>query len=618
MSYTFTKPEAELPEAVVTPKDEPGTATVDGTEYALEAEYVFTFKEGEPTAAQLAAYGDWNCDYIVSFDKDVAAGTVGLYGVYGEYEPVAFLNPEALSANVEVALVKEVLQLDDNLTLKDLAENVKEFDCGVFNIDPANVGTTINVELRIWKGEETHKAAEVSYTFTKPETYTVTVSSQDTNGNIGIATVSGGGEYVAGEEVTVTAPVTQGYSFIGWYADSYTGDPVSVERTYVFTASEGVDLIAVYKATGSGLLTVIGNKYNVDGQSYTSTNNFDYPAGQSVTLEYTGENFEYWVNASHNIVSTSPTYTFTFVGTKTTIEAYSSSSPEDGEETANLYFLNAYKQVLSKGVVDDDEDTIMELFPKTNPTKMGETFERWVIDETGEEATVEAIRKLLSSGPGATVIHIKPEYSSKNETYTVTIIVNGETVQTLTAKTGEPIVVTKSKVVEWSDAVTSVDEIGYWSLDGGNTAVSYADQYTVVSAVDGTEINLTAVLGAMAPEPVITITQMFATVNGEKYKISTTLKYSAPEGYTVLESGFVYGTDNSLADPDNLVIDGANVRKHISGYTDSNVTYTMNINTSDASRVAYVRAFLTYIDSENTITTIYSNVVSGSYSSLNG
>ena len=164
-----------------------------------------------------------------------------------------------------------------------------------------------------------------SYTF---QGCTLTLTSQDTDGNTGIATLTGGGRFFKNSEVTVTAPEQPGYSFLGWYKDSYSGQPVSAAAAYTFVIREDMNLVAVYENAGTGLLHIIGSKYEVDDSGpQESSADFDKPVGKKVNLIYTGTDFQYWVNISNNIISTTPEYTFTMVG-ETTIRLVTSRDLE--------------------------------------------------------------------------------------------------------------------------------------------------------------------------------------------------------------------------------------------------------------------------------------------------
>ena len=179
---------------------------------------------------------------------------------------------------------------------------------------------------------------------------------------------------------------------------------------------------------------------------------------------------------------------------------------------------------------------------------------------------------------------------------------------------GESFVISKSDISKWSSDYTA-EEIGYFMYGDSKC---YGNQCTVISGKANVSIVVTAVVDPSA-EPVVSlgITQMFASMNGDKFRVSPTMKYYVPDNCTVIESGFVYSYATS--DPDKLVLDNVgndSVKKHISGSTESSLIYTMNIGTSYSNRVFNVVAFLTYRDAFGDIQTIYTDVYSGSYSSL--
>lgn len=78
--------------------------------------------------------------------------------------------------------------------------------------------------------------------------------------SLGNGTVSGGGTYVIGAQVTVTAVPASGSSFRGWKINGSASGYVSQSATYTFTASEQtVDLIAEFYTPSGG-----GNSGNDD------------------------------------------------------------------------------------------------------------------------------------------------------------------------------------------------------------------------------------------------------------------------------------------------------------------------------------------------------------------
>ncbi|MBR1483613.1 MAG: InlB B-repeat-containing protein, partial [Ruminococcus sp.] len=132
----------------------------------LDAVYKFTAVEPEQATAEY--YGNRKADYRVVFDRNIKAESFGLYGAYNGYGNaynVAFLFPTDVAANNPVYLL-EAAGLG-SVTYNDVKNNIKEFICGVFNLDDANTGTQMKVELVIWEDgkDDAIVIASQSYTF---------------------------------------------------------------------------------------------------------------------------------------------------------------------------------------------------------------------------------------------------------------------------------------------------------------------------------------------------------------------------------------------------------------------------------------------------------------------
>lgn len=144
----------------------------------------------------------------------------------------------------------------------------------------------------------------------------------------GDGSVSGGGVYVLGTQVTVTATPNAGYRFAGW-RDNATQQLVSSDAQYTFELQGQVDIVAIFSAV------LPGSDYNVtvrpSGDSYATNTVVKIGSGQfsnratavitagnSVTVE-AGEGthegdieFAGWYDAATNRrVSTANPYTFT-------------------------------------------------------------------------------------------------------------------------------------------------------------------------------------------------------------------------------------------------------------------------------------------------------------------
>lgn len=144
----------------------------------------------------------------------------------------------------------------------------------------------------------------------------------------GDGSVSGGGTYVLGTQVTVTATPNAGYRFAGW-RDNTTQQLVSSDAQYTFELQGQVDIVAIFSAIlpGSDYNVTIrpaGDTFatntvvKIDSGQFTNRATAVITAGNSVTVEagkgtHEGDiEFAGWYDVANNRrVSTANPYTFT-------------------------------------------------------------------------------------------------------------------------------------------------------------------------------------------------------------------------------------------------------------------------------------------------------------------
>ena len=168
-------------------------------EVVLETAYSFTTTDTFDEA-QAETYKYWHVDYVVSFDKDVAANTVGLAGYYESWcsantnnQWVAIPVDQDVAANTPVRLLETA---GGSMNYEELCLLVQEFQCGAFNLSEDNYGTTMTVELRMYEtksaditdnnttNEETGEYIVVnstSYTFAEPEAPVASIETASTD-----------------------------------------------------------------------------------------------------------------------------------------------------------------------------------------------------------------------------------------------------------------------------------------------------------------------------------------------------------------------------------------------------------------------------------------------------
>ena len=211
-TYEFTA--VELPVATVTELDTKALAA-DG-ENPVELTYGLKFKADEATEEQVAAYGDWYVDFVLTVDKNVdfIAGGDGttnyLAGSYKNWSEGAWVKVPTETVAVEAGTSVKIMEMaaemlgKDSLkyTYSEVFEVVDEFDCGVYftpEFLEANKDLKVTLELRIYHPE----AEEVNYTIGEAHSFE---RKETTNDNVVIqGTNSTAGNSVTLEKVDIVA-----------------------------------------------------------------------------------------------------------------------------------------------------------------------------------------------------------------------------------------------------------------------------------------------------------------------------------------------------------------------------------------------------------------------------
>ena len=422
-----------------------------------------------------------------------------------------------------------------------------------------------------------------------------------------IGQITGGGEYKAGSQVTLTASAVDGYDFTGWFRNSVCE---STDLTYTFTASSDADYVAVYtpKRDTNFTLEVIGSQFSVTGQSGTQevSGRYTYGASEEVTVTYTDESktFLYWANTYEKIVSRDAQYTF-IIGSNTDIHAV--CADESLEGTSYVVFLSAYDQIIASATYTEN-DTIS--FP-TAPSKMGFTFDKWIISGTTTEATEENIKSAMKDNA---TIKVVPVYKSDGDTYKINVYyqVDGEEGDSLTAT----YTLNSGAAKELEAAETyNGKAFSYWS--NGPDTLSYSRNYLVHAAAD---VTLYAVYGAETTAVgTSTITEVTKSMNGAKYRLSFSESYSIPDDCTMVKTGFIATSEETLATSAAMILDAANTKTYTASSTTATYgVYTLHLNMTNPDRKIWVRGYVQYQSADGTLHTVYSDIGGYSYNDLMG
>jgi hypothetical protein len=133
----------------------------------------------------------------------------------------------------------------------------------------------------------------------KTYNYIITVTADPEDAG----TVSGGGEYAAGEMATVTAEADSCHTFAYWMENDY---PASIQNPYVFEVTGNRDLVAIFTLNYHNI-TVLASAGG------TVTNGGNFACGDTITIMATSDDcwkFINWTNESGAVVSQNAIYTF--------------------------------------------------------------------------------------------------------------------------------------------------------------------------------------------------------------------------------------------------------------------------------------------------------------------
>ena len=254
----------------------------------LNAGYQFTPTETYEEVL-LSDYKDWQADFVVSADRDIPAGAVALAGYYSAFCELIDHNWIALTANTVISAGTKINLIEamggGSITVhyEDIGMYGNDgvgFCCGIAEM-PGNTdalaGTTINVELRLYKTEEGNRQNKVD-----PEEYIVIGSYSYTFPTANVSTTE---ELAAalgeGKDVKLEADI------VLTEAIEVAGD-VNVDLNgYALDASEAASAFIVAEEEAANL-TINADEEEVE---LGASGLVEVAAGADAVIEINGGNF---------------------------------------------------------------------------------------------------------------------------------------------------------------------------------------------------------------------------------------------------------------------------------------------------------------------------------------
>lgn len=294
------------------------------------------------------------------------------------------------------------------------------------------------------------------------------------------------------------------------------------------------------------------------------------------------------------LVSKDPTYTYVAYKDITITPVF----VPHAEDTITVLFYDKYSNVVANytDVTVEDFQAAMAASIPTAPTYAGYTFTGWSL-------TDEQIKALDQS---TTIWAYYAEV--KDESFTVKTTVDS----TLTVNRGTEVTPTEYNVTFDTKATVYNENATAWSVDG--TIVGYGDTYEFYV---GSDITVEPVFTTVEAKATVTMIKNYLIKEGS-HKVMFLASMNVPDGYTLVDHGFVYG--KNLADADMTLenvgntgtLAGAGTVKVTSAGTSPVEQFGISYGIKAKTGKACAKAFLTYVK-DGELHTIYSDAVEYAY-----
>lgn len=336
-------------------------------------------------------------------------------------------------------------------------------------------------------------------------------------------------------------------------------------------------------------------------------------AGTSITVTYTGAAFMpnsevvYWVNENSMIVGTGNEITMT-VSNSTSITAICKQGNAD---SALVVYRNGADRIGTKVIhylsANQTDVEALTLHPNASVGTLDVIGWRVAGDDRvlTQETYRQAVAEAIESG---NILYLEPAISKS----TVEVAINVGTLQDSDYALHRIQTVYAKEYVYVNAPATDLGYFSHWEVNGeviASEILIYKFErnvaYTVVARYSPTPT-------AVGEAPVVRLDTDAPTGGG---KIHLNGIYQIPAGFTLSDAGIVYTTDKALGTTSDFEIDteGVKVRK-ASGLEDKeNATYNLTLNTTKTEVTVWARAFMTLVNAENQIITVYTDIECISY-----
>jgi hypothetical protein len=302
------------------------------------------------------------------------------------------------------------------------------------------------------------------------------------------------------------------------------------------------------------------------------------PIGTVLQLEAADSSkVQYWLNESNNVLSSTSKATYTVTRATTITLVYKLSEREN--DSTYVHFTSSYGQTLAYDRYSGYENKVY--FP-TPPTRTGYKFLNWKFVDTGQNAGSDIMDNgaaiLARCREGAVELELEPDYQYVGSTSGITksqyvirytdkahvnltddmTSIESQTVNygvgvTYLLKSDTPGGNKKMEFDHWEDSNGTI--LGYGKVLAFTAVKEQAVFYAVYINTD-VDSHSSAVPMVYQDNP---IPVKEDTTEGTVYKVKGLAGVSVPEGYTLIDYGFVWAFNHTDISTSTIVIGGKDI-----------------------------------------------------------
>ncbi len=334
-----------------------------------------------------------------------------------------------------------------------------------------------------------------------------------------------------------------------------------------------------------------GGKIYSNGELFVNDNvNNPIELGTSMTFTAVadaGYTFSHWANGADGIVTTDSTINVVMYLDTELKAVFTKDTAATGDDITVRFRDHSGNIIAEYTVAVGSTVTLPQI-----PYAFGYTCNGWLIDGVSCNAGDEIVFNKDTI--------VCADFAKNDATYSITVSGAKEAIE------GYYTYNTLITVNFDYDAINTYEKFAGWS--NGKKIVSYDDSYSFFVG-DDAEINAVITTSDVKVTPIIDVMDVSLVNDGAK--ASFYIERWLPSDLTLVESGAIYTKSVESASKLRLnCVDGDTIRRVQSKFTTNHAQMRVNLGSTSGDATMYLTAYMTYIDAEGKLTTIYTSVYS--------